>query len=107
MKSTHIYMSTHTKKCMDEHIVMGGTTFNEPILHRCSESGAWQWSCEVVVLIVVVIQENYLFHAKERNAVGEKASKIGNTARACRTFGFHVEVPCLVEGEWSTFFHII
>lgn len=56
MKSTHIYMSTHTKKCMDEHIVMGGTIFNEPILHRCSESGAWQWSCEVVVLIVVVIQ---------------------------------------------------
>ena len=80
MKSTHIYMSTHTKKCMDEHIVMGGTIFNEPILHRCSESGAWQWSCEVVVLIVAVVEEHHSLHAKESETCGEDTTETSGTS---------------------------
>ena len=49
------------------------------ILQPRSESCAWQWGGEVIVLVVILIQEIHLLHAEEWQTLWEEADKIGYT----------------------------
>ena len=49
-------------------------------LQSCSESCAWQWGGEVIVLVVILIQEIHLLHAEEWQTLWEEAGKIGYTS---------------------------
>ena len=50
------------------------------ILQPRSESCAWQWGGEVIVLVVILIQEIHLLHAEEWQTLREEAGKIGYTS---------------------------
>ena len=77
------------------------------ILQPRSESCAWQWSGKVIVLVVILIQEIHLLHAEEWQALWEEAGKIGYTSRKSRTACLIIEIPTLVECQWSTILHFI
>lgn len=51
----------------------------------CTEAAIGLWGCEVVVLIVRVVEEYYFFHAKEGKTIGEETFNIRNTACESRT----------------------
>ena len=50
------------------------------ILQPRSESCAWQWGGEVIVLVVILIQEIHLLHAEEWQTLWEEAGEIGYTS---------------------------
>ena len=50
------------------------------ILQPRSESYAWQWGGEVIVLVVILIQEIHLLHAEEWQTLWEETDKIGYTS---------------------------
>ena len=50
------------------------------ILQPRSESCAWQWDGEVIVLVVILIQEIHLLHAEVWQTLWEEAGKIGYTS---------------------------
>ena len=47
------------------------------ILQPRSESCAWQWGGEVIVLVIILIQEIHLLHAEEWQTLWEETGKIG------------------------------
>lgn len=49
-------------------------------LQSRSESCAWQWGGEVIVLVVILIQEIHLLHAEEWQTLREETGKIGYTS---------------------------
>ena len=55
-------------------------SYSSFILQPCSESCAWQWGGEVIVLVVILIQEIHLLHAEEWQTLWEEAGKIGYTS---------------------------
>ena len=48
-------------------------------LQSRSESCAWQWGGEVIVLVVILIQEIHLLHAEEWQTLWEEAGETGYT----------------------------
>ena len=76
-------------------------------LQSRSESCAWQWSGKVIVLVVILIQEIHLLHTEERQTTREERSKIGYTTRESRTVILILEIPSLIECQWSTILHFI
>lgn len=50
------------------------------LLQSRSESCAWQWGGEVIVLVVILIQEIHLLHAEEWQTLREETGKIGYTS---------------------------
>ena len=49
-------------------------------LQSCSESCAWQWGGEVIVLVVIIIQKIHVLHAEEWQTLWEETDKIGYTS---------------------------
>ena len=76
-------------------------------LQSRSESCAWQWSGKVIVLVVILIQEIHLLHTEEWQTTREERSKIGYTSRESRTVILILEIPSLIECQWSTILHFI
>ena len=50
------------------------------ILQPRSESCAWQWGGEVIVLVVILIQEIHLLHTEEWQTLWKEAGEIGYTS---------------------------
>ena len=68
------------KACKLHFYSLNAFLFYNYCLQSCSESCAWQWGGEVIVLVVILIQEIHLLHAEEWQALWEEAGKIGYTS---------------------------
>lgn len=55
-------------------------SYSSFILQPRSESCAWQWGGDVIVLVIILIQEIHQLHAEEWQALWEEAGKIGYTS---------------------------
>ena len=53
------------------------------------------------------MQEIHLLHTEEWQTLWEEAGKIGYTTRKSRTACLIIEIPTLVECQWSTILHFI
>lgn len=53
-------------------------SYSSFILQPRSESCAWQWGGEVIVLVIILIQKIHLLHAEEWQTLWKEAGKISN-----------------------------
>ena len=53
-------------------------SYSSFILQPRSESCAWLWGGEVIVLVVILIQEIHQLHAEEWQTLWEETGKISN-----------------------------
>ena len=98
---------TKRKACKLHFYSLHAFLFYYYCLQSRSESCAWQWGGEVIVLVVILIQEIHLLHAEEWQTLWEEAGEIGYATREGRTVILILEIPGLVECQWSTLGYII
>ena len=68
------------KACKLHFYSLHAFLFYNYCLQSCSESCAWQWGGEVIVLVIILIQEIHLLHAEEWQTLREETDKIGYTS---------------------------
>ena len=71
---------TKRKACKLHFYSLHAFLFYYYCLQSRSESCAWQWGGEVIVLVVILIQEIHLLHAEEWQTLWEETGKIGYTS---------------------------
>lgn len=68
------------KACKLHFYSLHAFLFYNYCLQSCSESCAWQWGGEVIVLVIILIQKIHVLHAEEWQPLREETDKIGYTS---------------------------